>query len=554
MVDQIPNQANYQDAQNFDIDIDKIYNDFILAIDRVRSYTNCSAISNQSAINIFQSGDLTLSKLKSQGFISLKPQESRCHAFFRIIGFPVVSNAYKIYNPGHDIIYDSSRTIGAAVSSAKLSIAGNPIAKFRELSLQRENYVSSILNTFNLTRTIDASVLALSSGFKIRQFATPLINNSEAFDMETKNQQYKIDLSSLVGLNEKKLTEYVDIFGNLPTKLQSQRTHIIKPFIVDPVIDFTVNDATKLISVPFVQNKIQLMVKDNVFVNRPIIEQVIRDRFTVINQQSSVGTADKSVIDYIKSIPAIQNEAIINSISSGDVYKLGEQTQFVKFINIIRAMVSKLVESQLIIFSAQSKYYWVPVPSLSGPEDGCSTQGVFLSTKVPSDFITTRDQAIIEAKIRTTINQVNAQTSNIQGVPDVGGFSFDSFKTTFGPDTSNALGDIGTQSLKELTKKRSSELQKANDALRSIEIIMGEFSGLGLCDIIAIMGALYIMPKQDLLGFLDDDAVKRMNISLKLNESKTDIQTTMKSFTSSVKDYYNLMDKIYQDQSQNNGL
>ena len=30
---------------------------------------------------------------------------------------------------------------------------------------------------------------------------------------------------------------------------------------------------------------------------------------------------------------------------------------------------------------------------------------------------------------------------------------------------------------------------------------MGEFSGLGLCDIIAVMGALYIMPKASLLGF-----------------------------------------------------
>jgi hypothetical protein len=554
MADQIPNQANYQDAQNFDIDIDKVYSDFISAIDKIRSYTNCAAISDQAAITAFQAGDLTLSKLKQQTTISTTPQESRCHAFFRIIGFPVVSSANKIYNPGHDIVYDSSRSIGAAISAAKLNIAASPITKFRNLSLQRESYVTSMASIFSTPGSIDAATLALSSGFKIRQFAVPIISSADAFDMDSKSQQYKIDFSSLVGINDKKLTEYVDVSGNTPTQLRSQRTHIIKPFIVDPVIDFTVNDASKLIAVPFAPTKNHLMVKDGVFVNRPIIEQVIRDRFTVANQTDSTGTADKSVIDYIKSIPAIQDEAIINSISSGDVYKLAEQTQFVKFINIIRAMITKLVESQITVFTAQSKYYWVPVPSIFGPEGGCSVQGVFLSTSVPSDFITTRDQAIIEAKIRSTINQINAQTANVQGIPDVGGFSFDNFKTTFGPDSSAALGDTSVQTLQDLTNKRNVDLQKSSNALKTIEIIMGEFSGLGLCDIIAVMGALYIMPKNDLLGFLDDDAIKRMNTSLQLNQSSPGIQTAMKSFISSVKGYYNLMDKIYQDQSQNNGL
>lgn len=553
MVDKISNQANWQDVQNFDIDINKVYSDFITAIDKVRSYTNCATISAQAVGAVFQGGDTTLAKLKSQTIISSTPQESRCHAFFRIIGFPVVSSAYKIYNPGHDIVYDSSRTIGAAVSLVKLSIAANPIIKFRELSLQRENYVTGNFNIFSITNSIDAATLALSSGAKIRQFAAPIINNSDPFDMDFKNQQYKIDFNSLVEGNVKKLTEYVDINGNKPTKLQSQRIHIIKPFIVDPIIDFTVNDASKRVSVPFVPTKTQLMVKENVFVNRPIIEQVIRDRFTITNQGNSVGTADQSIIDYIKSIPAIQDESIISSISKGDVYKLSEQTQFVKYINIIRAMVKKLVESQLMISAAQSKYYWIPIPSSIGPEGGSSVQGVFVSSNVPNDFITIRDRSIIEAKIRSAINQINAQTANINGVPDVGGFAFDNFKNTFGPDTSEAFGDVSALSLQDLTSQRSTDLKKANDALRTIEIIMGEFSGLGLCDIIAVMGALYIMPKKDLLGFLDDDAIKRMNIALNLNESSPGVQAAMNSFISSVKDFYNLMDKIYQDQSQNNG-
>jgi len=37
-----PNQANSQDEQNYKIDIDQIYTDFISEIDSVRSYVNVS--------------------------------------------------------------------------------------------------------------------------------------------------------------------------------------------------------------------------------------------------------------------------------------------------------------------------------------------------------------------------------------------------------------------------------------------------------------------------------------------------------------------------------
>ena len=62
----VDNQSNHQDTQNFDIDIQLIYNDFIGAIDKIRSYSNNSTISDQAAKNIFGSGDLTLAQLKSQ--------------------------------------------------------------------------------------------------------------------------------------------------------------------------------------------------------------------------------------------------------------------------------------------------------------------------------------------------------------------------------------------------------------------------------------------------------------------------------------------------------
>src|SRR6266545_4723393 len=111
MANKIPNQSNYQDSQNFDINIDQVYSDFITSIDKVRSYTNSNSITTQSAASIFQNTNTALNKLRELTTVESSAQESRCHAFFRIIGFPIVSKDFKIYNPGLDIVYNSNRKI-----------------------------------------------------------------------------------------------------------------------------------------------------------------------------------------------------------------------------------------------------------------------------------------------------------------------------------------------------------------------------------------------------------------------------------------------------------
>lgn len=550
----IPNQINYADGQNFELDIDKIYSDFMLAIDKLRSCNNANNIRDTSVLvalkDATQMADAK-SALRSLCNLSISAQESRCHTFFRIIGFPCVdSSKSKIFNPGLDIgITDPSREVNNAY---KISVIKDPIDKFRDLSVFRENYVSNVLNIFSVTNSIDAATLALSSGRNIRQFGASLIDSTYD-DMDVISQQYKMDLTSSVGGTPKDLTEYEDIEGKKPEKLYNFTfTHIIKPFFVDPVIDLTVNDASKLIAVPFVNDKNHLKISDEKYVSRPILEQVIRDRFT-INQKTSVGSADQSVLDYIKSIPNITDINIINN--AVNLYKLNDQIQFVKFLNIIRAMIKKLVQAQHDIRTAQDNYYWLPIPSTIGPEGGCTVRGVFLSKSIGSDFITDKDKAIIEATINKLISDVDSKAANATATPDVGGYALPNslgLPNLGGSTTPESLGDIINKNLKDLTTKRDNELKKANNALRTVEIIMGEFSGLGLCDIVAILGGLYLMPKESLLGFLDKDALSRMN-KAGLTGAESNIITASTDFINVVKDFYNLMDKIYQDMSQNNG-
>lgn len=547
MADSIPNQINFQDDQNYKIDIDKIYSDFIQEIDANRSSVNVNAnlqiLNHLTAQNV--SGVTQFLKMESD------PQESRCHAFFRLIGFPVVSRDLKIYNPGLDILSDSDRTITTAY---KVQVTQNPLENFILLSNSRESYPNDNLKIFSVPQSIDAGTLSLSSSVFLRNFIAPLEKDNTPLDTKIDNQTYKVNFTSRVGKNTVDLTVYQDASGNKPTKLSKKRRHIIKPFVVDGRIDFSVCPSSRRVCIPFVPDKSNTMIAENTFVARPLLEKIIRERLTVFDQEGTLGTADNALIDYVKTIDAIKDEDIVNRVGNGDVYNLGQQTQFVSFVNIIRAMMIALVDAQNDILKAQSKYYWVPVPATNGPEGGSTVQGVFLDTKISKNLITDSDQAVLSAVIKSAINQINAQTAPANGTPDAGGFAFDSFKTTFNQDTSNALGDNSQQNLDELNKKRNSLLSKANSALRTVEIITGEFSGLGLCDIIAIMGALYLMPEEDLLGLLDDDALRRMNTILQTDKSKNSIESALTSLTNNVKDFYNLMDQIYFDLKSNNGL
>src|SRR5262249_25715358 len=136
------------------------------------------------------------------------------------------------------------------------------------------------------------------------------------------------------------------------------------------------------------------------------------------------------------------------------------------------------------------------------------------------------------------------------GQPSPADFGLPVPKVTFGPDTTDGFGDNANQNLESLTIKRNKILTEANECLKLIEIVMGDFSGLGLCDIIAIISSLNIMSLENLLGFLDEDAQNRMFTSLNLKKDAVVIGSyddAMAELFATVRGFYNLMDQIYKD-------
>jgi hypothetical protein len=387
--------------------------------------------------------------------------------------------------------------------------------------------------------------------------------SSDPFDVSPSNQSFTPNLNSLIGKNNiVTLDQYMDALGNKPASnnLFKTRYHLVKPFIVDARIDFSTNPRSNQVGVPFVPTKKNLFLPGSgsqsigggVYVNQPIIQKVIADRFGQ-NQGSVLSSAQIDTLQYILNVPTVQKDSIIKQMTN-DKYLTSVSSQFAYWLYVIQAMCTKLVEAQAEIQLVQSRYYWLPQPSTTGPEGGSTVADPIISTSLPNganfSFITTLDQDIINFTLNQQASDFNAQSANLDGVPSLGPFEFD-YIPTFASDTTSGYGNNTLDQINRAMSIRNHDMTIANTALQTIEIIMGEWSGLGLCDIVAAMAALYVMPQNSVLGFLDSDAFDRATTTLDLNESNPKITQAQNDFVNSVTDMYQLMDDIYTNIYQN---
>lgn len=598
-------QSAFQNNSNFEPDITKMYKHFVtggstpndnetgenVGIDDLRGQISIS-VTGQTTKNLIASLNINPKSTKPSNSTSTSipvqlAQESRCHTFFRILGLPVINkDKSAFYNPGLDVVKIPGVTRNISLDD-KIQIASNIDPKFEQLSQVRESYANNTLHVFNVPESVEAGVLSLMSGTygengapNLRKFTSDTFKNGDdSFDFDIKNQINKISIFStfsLVGNNKILLADYQDSSGVKPNasitnpSVFQQHFHIIKPFMVDPRIDFSIwaNESktstgmSKRVAVPFVPNATYLKANSTSYCERPLLEKIISERFSQFNSVVDSGQATEDIVNYVKEVKNIQSinigDVTIGDLFSNSIYKLSEQSSFAQYLSIIRAMMYKLVQAINTIYAAQGDYYWLPIPSTSGPENGCSIRAVPLNSNVSSDLMTPFDFDIAFNNAQVLLSSSSVSTSQANSTPDRGGYAFNAFfnyKLPFDASASDSEGNVSAQTQETLGSIREKELNGASKALQTVEMIMGEFSGLGLCDIIAIMGALYVMPKENLLGFLDDDAIIRAEAALKqpLADDRPEIQDAMDALTKTVKGFYQIMDQIFQDQFNNNG-
>lgn len=601
-------QGNYQSNQNYDADIKTLFSHYIqgggtpnsnepgenLGIDDIRAQISVTVTGMKTAdlitsLNINPKSTNPAPTPNTTTPILLA-QESRCHAFYRILGFPIVNaSASQFYNPGFDITksyYKQNSMTQNITLSTKITIATAVGTRFEAISAARENWVASTSQLFSVPTSVEAGVLALTSGtygsngiINIRGFNT-LKKVTMPFDYAIADQTFSTPSQScLVGSQPQLLVTFQDGSGNTvlanvdgTAKTLSNaffsHLHIIAPFNVDPRIDFSVwgnesktsSGTSRRVAVPFVPDASFLQVSSTSSAVRPVIEQIIRKRLYQSDQSTAAGQAISNAQTVIASdtnigsIPFIGSTPLSN-IFSGSVFNLSQQNSFADTLSAIQTMVQKLVQALHVVQRVQGVYYWLPIPNTTGPEGGSQIRNVPLNTNFSQTLITNEDFNIIYNQAQALFSSISVAASQANAVPDKGGYAFDNPPFSFNKDTTNAQGDVSSKTMNVLGKSRNKTLGDAGDALQIIEMIMGEFSGLGLCDIIAIIGTLYTMPIADLLGLLDQDAYARAQTQLGSVPSATSsITACMTSLLQGVSAFYQIMDQIFTDTIGNQSL
>lgn len=504
--------SSFEDLNELDNDINNLFNTYVKPIDAIRS--KAMPILSSDLVK----DDNSLSSALNSDFknleISSKPLESRCHAFYRMLGLPVVDEKGNFYNPGFDF--------SGGDNKQKQAVQNNIIngsKTLQNLITNREKYVKEVSNMFN-KQDFESSVYGIllrhPIPFKlIEDDKEPLYVDKQTFannDRETAAfilSSYNINFSEAI----------LDI-GKKYKTIQ----HVLKPFIVDFRIENCVTPSDFKICVPFLKDKKQTKI-DNNYCLRPGLELILRQRLSDNNQDINFLKAAQNLLEQdskvfettvvssnllVNTVQALAEEKVSNS-NIQDILSNVSNVQIKTIAKLIKTMqiaVRQMLSSCNKLDQVSKTINFFPLFGVDGPITGSLNGKVKEGLKTSANNI---DQKITELKIK----KLNSERNQIN-VENLGEFASPFVQNVFS-ENSVSVDD----QLREISSFKDRLVKDGLDFLKTIEIVKGEVAGIGLVDILAVYIALWSIDLDVLLTFLDDVSFNRMVIN---NPSFKDIE------------------------------
>jgi hypothetical protein len=500
------------DFQSMDLDINSLVTRFIKPIDQIRS-KNAPIVTGNSIQQLTN---------------SQTPQESRAHAFYRLMGLPAIASDGRFYNTGFNPKIDSVKND---------DIVKNIPDNVRQMIAKREtDYRTRISKFYNYT--VDTSVygLVLADPDGQRQFMVMDLNKDGLSDGDLQNIE-------IPHRREFITKNYVRSDGSQITNTFNSISHILRPFITDPIISANVEPKsgsnTAMIGVPFLLTS-DAEFEYNTYVKRPGIEFILRLRLRQQNAAEQTGIIFNQVdLKSFEGEVSNKNQreiaaALTNvGVSDVDVDQALDGASLVELytlndlVKTFKGLIYLYRQSIENVESARKKIIWVPLSNKGGPETGTEVMTTFV---VPKGFLGTWS---LEQRIR----QLEVKSSLAKSQLEIGDdLSFSDFAISEFSNLANAFDG----NLQEAINERSRLEAEASNALRIIEYISGEVSGLGLIDIFAIYMAMWAVPVNVLLDLIDDSAAKRLD---QIKELHTADVTARASKYGNAKEAYNKLEK-----------
>lgn len=487
-------ENSLDDVQSIDFDIDVLYNKFIVPIEMLRSMS--APVIFQSPKGQDVSGSITQKELDNANVDNSSAQESRAHAFYRSIGLPVIDQDGNFYNPG----FNPKR-------SEKIRIQNNSIAdrayeSIKKMAQLRESSARSRYDTFR-RQGINASVytLALSvlDSKNIKKFqvmnksADFTIVDEQKFTIGKRKSYIKANYSASDG-------------SELGTFFESG-SHMIRPLVCDSAIEKTVMPASRLVCEPFLASDYDTVLELDIFLQRPKIEQILRLRLSdnvdeaaildesIFLMDPSANISGLALTDLRRVALALLDD---NNISDQDLLdKINASNVELVFINnIVRTMkmaIDILINSIETVSVVAKNIDWTPISLSAGPLFGTDI-GSLIAKKTMS---TELERRIINLSLKSQNSSRQFTPANLK----LGNYALGSFDN---------MEKLFENELMDAKEQKNEFIRLGSNALRAIEIITGEISGLGLIDVLAVYAALWSIDLDVLISLLDNNAFNRL--------------------------------------------
>jgi len=493
--EQVPVNDPRDDTNTVETNILYLFNTILAPIAFKRSKSSPAAIEEVPKQK-GQCGTVLADRLAIAGF-SPEPQESLAHTFYRMIGLPIIGRDGNFYNPG----FDPTRNVKTA--EAQISISQNIDQTLRDMARLRENAARERLSIFK-KRGLNAAIYGMVMG-KVPMPFQNMDANKEFNELDKQiftlpSRKSFIENNFEAADPEKEITNFF-ASGN----------HMLKPFVCDPMISDTVMPGSSLFAAPFLKDKTDQYWDNDIYLDRPILEQVLRQR---IEQRNLIGVLERvtglvggseflanlqglsidqqrNVVSALLAKKEIDPDLIPELLKSNSGFELSKVTET---IQALKGIITRLVAAVQEIAAVNKTLIWTPLATTLGPVGGVAELSKLVRTKVQIAELTRQIEAM-------RLANVAADFQIPTSLNEIGPFALlvaDQIRKTFNAD------------LHALTQKELECVRKGSDALRDIEIITGEISGFGLVDYFAIMATLWSLDLNVVISLLDESSFARL--------------------------------------------
>jgi len=392
-------------------------------------------------------------------------KESYCHAFFRILGLPVISSdKTRFYNPG---FYGSE--IG-------------------QIEIERRNAID---------RSQDQSLFTLESA---REFIN--YGNSLNFESESTKYQYRFDMlkdpMSVDLIDEEKgpfdYDQQIDDVSDRGTFKPVQK--ILRPFKCVPSLTNKVIPATNMICAPFV-NDANSKLRDAVL-TKPYLEFVARIR---LSKDITSNTTENTLSQVLaQKIDDLNVESVLSSFTDSvkdlsvlELYVI--EQLLITLIDACNKINKEKKSAQELIAKMESR--------LEGEDITFTNTGVVFDTL--EKWIEERQEKIAAKEL--LLSQIPG--FKITGIGEVNNkipcALTNSFIELVQPDLENLKKELD-----ELNNEKRKRVKMFNSMNSELFYLVGEVNGLGLIDVLAMMLAFWLISAEELVSMFDDESFNRL--------------------------------------------